>query len=51
MDSDSDGERQRVVFSSGDVSGRDSQGSSLVPMLAAGLVLITVGAIMIMTFV
>lgn len=45
-------EKQRPVILSADhASGRDSQGSSLVPMLVAGLVLVTVGAVVVMLFV
>ena len=40
-----------VVLSSDDASARDSGGSSLVPMLVAGLVLVAVGAIVVMAFV
>lgn len=48
----SDGNRPgRVVLSGDSASGRDSQGSSLVPMLIAGLVLVTIGAIVVMAFV
>lgn len=43
--------RQPVVLSSDEVSGRDSKGSSLVPMLVAGLVLIAIGAVVVMMFV
>jgi len=42
---------ERTVLSGDSASGRDSQGSSLLPMLVAGLVLILVGAIVVMTFV
>lgn len=41
----------RVELSGDEASGRDSHGSSLVPMLAAGLVLVVIGAIIIMAFV
>lgn len=40
-----------VVLSGDEASGRDSQGSSLMPMLVAGLVLVTLGAVVIMMFV
>lgn len=40
-----------VVLSGDDASGRDSQGSSLMPMLVAGLVLVAIGALVIMAFV
>ncbi|WP_183097123.1 hypothetical protein [Mesorhizobium sp. YM1C-6-2] len=43
--------RQPVILSSDQASGRDSQGSSLVPMLVAGLVLIAIGAVVVMMFV
>lgn len=43
--------RSRLVFSSDQVSGRDSNGSSLMPMLVAGLVLIAIGYAAIMIFV
>ena len=43
--------RRPVTRSADKASGRDSQGSSLVPMLIAGLVLIAVGAVVVMTFV
>jgi len=43
--------QKRVILSGDSASGRDSQGSSLVPMLVAGLVLVTIGAIVVMAFV
>ena len=42
---------RRLVYSSDQVSGRDSNGSSLMPMLVAGLVLIAIGYAAIMIFV
>lgn len=45
------GWRKPVVLSGDDASGRDSQGSSLVPMLIAGLILVTIGAVVVMAFV
>lgn len=41
----------RIELSGDAASGRDSHGSSLIPMLVAGLVLIAVGAIVVMMFV
>jgi len=35
--------RERTILSGEHVSGRDANGSSLVPMLLAGLVLIGIG--------
>jgi hypothetical protein len=43
--------RERTILSGDSASGRDSEGSSLVPMLVAGLVLILIGAVVIMAFV
>jgi hypothetical protein len=40
-----------VVITGDEASGRDSKGSSLIPMLVAGLIAVTVGAILVMTFV
>ena len=40
-----------VVITGDAASGRDSRGSSLVPMLVAGLIAVTVGAVVVMTFV
>lgn len=45
------GEHRRVELTSDNASGRDSQGSTLMPMLVAGLVLVVVGAIVVMAFV
>lgn len=45
------GRHERVELSGDAASGRDSEGSSLVPMLAAGLVLVVIGAIVVMAFV
>ena len=45
------GNYKRVEVSGDDASGRDSQGSTLVPMLIAGLVLVTLGAVVVMMFV
>lgn len=42
---------ERMTLSGDSASGRDSQGSSLVPMLISGLVLVTIGAIVVMAFV
>ena len=43
--------RKPFVFSSEDVSGRDLNGSSLMPMLVAGLILIGIAAAAVMIFV
>ncbi len=43
--------RKARVFSSEHVSGRELGGSSLIPMLIAGLILITLGYAAIMLFV
>ena len=48
---DSDEMRKPVVFSSEQVSGRDLGGSSLMPMLIVGLILIFLGYAAIMIFV
>ena len=48
---DKDNGSQRVVVSADAASGRDSDGSSLMPMLIAGLVLIVIGAVAVMAFV
>jgi hypothetical protein len=40
-----------VILSADQASGRDSKGSSLVPMLMAGLILVAVGAVVLMAFV
>lgn len=45
------GNCRRVEISGDEASGRDSQGSSLVPMLIAGIILVTLGAVVIMMFV
>lgn len=45
-------EESRPVVSSGDhASGKSAEGSTLVPMLVAGLVLVVIGAIIVMAFV
>lgn len=43
--------RKPRVFSGEHASGRDINGSSLVPMLVAGLVLVTLGYAAVMIFV
>lgn len=43
--------RNPIVISGDEASGRDSHGSSLLPMLVAGLVAVTLGAIAVMAFV
>jgi hypothetical protein len=43
--------RKPVVLSSEAASGRDSQASSLMPMLVAGLILVSLGAVVVMMFV
>ncbi len=43
--------QKTLVFSGDQVSGRDSNGSSLVPMLVVGLVLISIGCAAVMIFV
>ncbi|MDX3978435.1 hypothetical protein [Shinella sp.] len=43
--------RKPLVFSGEQVSGREINGSSLMPMLIAGLVLIAVGYVAVMVFV
>lgn len=45
------GNDRRIELSGDDASGRDSRGSTLITMLIAGLVMIAVGAIVLMTFV
>jgi len=40
-----------LVFSGEKVSGREINGSSLMPMLIAGLVLVAVGYVAVMVFV
>lgn len=47
----SNGKREHLVFSGENVSGRDLNGSSLMPMLVVGLVLIVLGAMAVMLFV
>jgi hypothetical protein len=42
---------KRIVSTGDSVSGRDSDGSTLVPMLIAGLILVVVGAVVVMAFV
>lgn len=51
MKTEKTGLPEQVVLSGDQASGRDSEGSSLLPMLIAGLVLVTVGALVLMTFV
>ena len=46
-----DSKANRVVSSGDSASGRDSQGSTLVPMLIAGLILVVIGAVVVMAFV
>lgn len=48
---DRDESRKPAVFSGEHVSGRDLNGSSLMPMLIAGLVMIAVGYAAVMIFV
>lgn len=48
---EADEQRNTRVFSSEHVSGRDLNGSSLVPMLVAGLILVTLGYVLAMAFV
>lgn len=48
---ETDEQHRMKVFSSEHASGRDLNGSSLMPMLVAGLVLITLGYLFIMVFV
>lgn len=45
------GDHKRIEVSGDEASGRDSQGSSLVPMLIAGIILVIIGAIGVMAFV
>lgn len=45
-----DAERKPGVFSSEQVSGRDLDGSSLMPMLIVGLILVSVGYLALMVF-
>ena len=51
MTMDKEDSRKPVVFSSEHVSGRDLGGSSLMPMLVVGLVLIAIGYAGVMIFV
>ena len=44
-------DRQHVTISSDHSSGGDARGSTLLPMLIAGLILIVIGAIGVMVFV
>ncbi|MET3660827.1 hypothetical protein [Aquamicrobium ahrensii] len=44
-------DHRRVELSADHASGKDSDGSTLVPMLVAGLVLIVIGALAVMIFV
>lgn len=46
-----DENHKRIEISGDDASGRDSGGSSLMPMLIAGIILVTIGAIVVMTLV
>ena len=48
---DKDEPRKPLVFSGEQVSGREINGRSLMPMLIAGLVLIAVGYVAVMIFV
>lgn len=48
---DKEAPRKPLVFSGEQVSGREINGSSLMPMLIAGLVLIAVGYVAVMVFV
>lgn len=43
--------QKSLVFSSDKVSGRDTNGSSLIPMLIAGLILVSLGYAGVMIFV
>lgn len=43
--------RKPLVFSGEQVSGREINGSSLMPMLIAGLLLIAVGYVAVMVFI
>jgi len=45
------GNHRRVEVSGDQASGRDTEGSSLLPMLTVGLDLIVIGAMVIMVFV
>jgi len=44
-------DHRHVELSGEDASGRDAEGSTLMPMLVAGLVLIVIGALGVMVFV
>ncbi|MGN7738155.1 hypothetical protein [Sinorhizobium sp. Sb3] len=48
---DTDEVRKPMVFSGEQVSGRDLNGSSLMPMLVVGLVLVAIGYAAVMIFV
>ncbi len=48
---DRDEVRKPMVFSGKQVSGRDLNGSSLMPMLVVGLVLVAIGYAAVMIFV
>ena len=43
--------QKHVELSQSQASGADASGSTLLPMLIAGLVLIIIGAVAVMTFV
>ncbi|MFC5387506.1 hypothetical protein ACFPLB_16220 [Aquamicrobium segne] len=47
----SDSDHRHIELSGEQASGQDAQGSTLMPMLIVGLVLIVIGAITIMIFV
>ena len=51
MTMDNEDPRKPVTFSSEQASGRDLGGSSLMPMLVVGLVLIAIGYAGVMVFV
>lgn len=46
-----DDNQRRVEVTSDNASGRDTGGSTLLPMLIAGLILIVIGATVIVLFV
>lgn len=46
-----DESRKPIVIAGDAASGRDSDGSTLVPMLIAGLILISIGSVVLMAFV
>ncbi|KSV83767.1 MULTISPECIES: hypothetical protein [Sinorhizobium/Ensifer group] len=48
---DTDEVRKPLAFSGEQVSGRDLNGSSLMPMLVVGLVLVAIGYAAVMIFV